>query len=75
MRLTPAQLGVELICGSSWMPGAAQSLGERIRAGRRLLCQLTGTDFEYDLTAWHNHLKESREGGYTWGGTSTCPES
>ena len=74
MRLTPAQLGVQLICGSDWMPGASrQSLSERIQEGRRMLCQLTGKDFRYDLTAWHDHLKESREGGYTWGRNIVLP--
>ena len=75
MRLTPAQLGVQLICGSSWMPGTAQSLDQRIREGRRLLCQLTEKDFGYDLAAWHNHLKESREGGYTWGRNIDLPRT
>jgi hypothetical protein len=27
---------------------------------------MTGKDFGYDLAAWHEHLKLSREGGYTW---------
>jgi hypothetical protein len=38
-----------------------------------MLRELTGKDFGYDLAAWHNHLKESREGGYTWGRNIILP--
>ena len=74
MRLTPAQLGVHLICGEDWSPRFAQmSLRQRLKEGRQLLQSITGTDFGYDLAAWHNHLKESREGGYTWGRNIVLP--
>jgi hypothetical protein len=38
-----------------------------MREGREALIEITGKDFGYDLAAWHNHLKQSREGGYTYG--------
>ena len=38
-----------------------------------MLRELTGKDFGYDLVAWHNHLKDLREGGYTWGRNITLP--
>jgi len=49
-------------------------LVDRIRDGRRLLMSISGVDFGYDLTAWHNHLKETREGGYTWNRTIVLPK-
>lgn len=39
---------------------------ERIAQGRDLLVRLTGCDFGYDLRRWHEHLKETGAGGYTW---------
>ncbi len=42
------------------------TIEERIIEGRRMLVRITGEDYGYDLQKWHNHLKESREGGYTW---------
>lgn len=53
--------------------GARQTLAERLRSGRKMLTELTGVDFRYDLAAWHAHLKESREGGYTWARTIVLP--
>jgi hypothetical protein len=44
-----------------------RTLRERITAGREMLAKITGKDFGYDLAKWHTHLKESRQGGYTWG--------
>ena len=38
-----------------------------------MLVQITGQDFGYDLQAWHDHLKESREGGYTYGRNIVLP--
>ena len=67
MRLTPAQLGVHLICGADWMPQAARMpLDQRLREGREMLRKISGQDFGYDLGAWHSHLKASGQGGYTW---------
>lgn len=75
MRLTPAQVAVHLICGRA--PGplghSFPTLRERLVAGREFLVQLTGQDFGYDLASWHAHLKESREGGYTWGRNIELP--
>lgn len=38
-----------------------------------MLVSITGEDFGYDLVAWHNHLKESRQGGYTYGRNIVVP--
>ena len=74
MRLTPAQIALRLICDARLPPGRAPTPGpERIRAGREMLVTLTGRDFGYDLQAWHNHLKESRQGGYTYGRNIVLP--
>jgi hypothetical protein len=39
-----------------------------------MLRRITGKDFGYDLAAWHNHLKESRQGGYTYGRNVILPK-
>ncbi len=31
-----------------------------------MLARITGVDYGYDLRQWHDHLKVSGEGGYTW---------
>jgi hypothetical protein len=67
MQLTPAQIAVRLICGASLPGGRGDSLLERVRKGHGLLVQITGQDFGYHLQAWHDHLKISRQGGYTYG--------
>jgi len=76
MRLTPAQIAVRLICGEN-LPRFAQDQNEplldRIREGHDFLVRITGKDFGYDLQAWHNYLKESREGGYTYGRNIVLP--
>ena len=73
MRLTPAQIGVRLICGE-WMPRVPdQSLVERLRDGHSFLVDIAGVDFGYDLQAWHDHLKQSRDGGYTYGRNIILP--
>jgi hypothetical protein len=76
MRLTPAQLGVALICGDI-LPGLRGSrddtLAQRIKCGHDLLVSVSGKDFGYDLAAWHAYLKESRDGGYTWGRNIVLP--
>jgi hypothetical protein len=68
-RATPAQIGVRLICGERVIDvmEASEELTERIRDGHDFLVSITGKDFGYDLAAWHDHLKETREGGYSWG--------
>ena len=38
-----------------------------------MLVKVAGVDFGYDLAAWHAHLKESRQGGYTWARTIVLP--
>ncbi len=73
MRLTPAQIGVEWICGRSLPLDQPMSLNDRIREGRRFLVQICRRDFGYDLQQWHDYLKESRDGGYTWGRNIELP--
>ena len=76
MRMTPAQCAVRLICGESLPPFAVspESFKDRLLRGRELLVQLTGKDFGFDLQAWHDHLKVSRDGGYTWGRNIVFPK-
>jgi len=73
MRLTPAQIGVHLICGDSLPRVREKSLVARVRDGHDFLVRITGKDFGYDLQAWHDHLKETREGGYTYGRNILTP--
>lgn len=73
MRLTPAQIAVRLICGEALPRVRDASLPSRIREGHDWLVELTGRDFGYDLQAWHDYLKESKEGGYTYGRNIVLP--
>ena len=76
MRLTPAQIGVRMICGHRlpFVEPIELSLEDRIRRGRETLVQIAGVDFEYDLQRWHDHLKLSRQGGYTWNRAIALPK-
>ena len=76
MRLTPAQIAVRLICGvrPSQFARASDDIRQRIRDGHDWLVRMTGKDFGYDLQAWHDHLKESRDGGYTYGRNIKLPK-
>ena len=76
MRLTPAQMAVHLICGLKLPPFAPTSddICERMQEGHDDLVQMTGKDFGYDLQSWHDHLKESRECGYTYGRNIVLPK-
>lgn len=47
---------------------------QRMRDGREMLRSITGKDFGYDLQSWHDYLKESRDGGYTWNRTIDLPK-
>src|SRR5690349_426693 len=73
MHLTPAQIAVRLICGINLIRVQNKPLLDRIREGHDFLVAITGVDFGYDLAAWHNHLKESRQGGYTYGRNIDLP--
>lgn len=73
MRLTPAQIAVRLICGEGLPHERSGSLTERILEGHDMLVRITGFDFGYDLQAWHDYLKESRDGGYTYGRNIALP--
>ena len=77
--LTPAQIGVRLICGER-LPNFGErrivgkaAMKERIKIGHDWLVRTSGKDFGYDLSAWHQYLKESRDGGYTWGRNIVLP--
>lgn len=75
MRAPPAQLAIHHLCGN--VPDIhlpTRSMSEQIREGHDMLVQLSGKDFGYDLQAWHDHLKESRDGGYTYGWNITLPK-
>src|SRR5262245_21672035 len=74
MRLYPSQLAVQLICGQPMPMGRDKGLIDRMRQGHDLLVSITHRDYGYDLLAWHNHLKESREGGYTYGRNIVVPK-
>jgi hypothetical protein len=42
------------------------SLPDRIRHGREFLVRITGRDFGYDATRWHDYLWDTGDGGYRW---------
>jgi hypothetical protein len=68
VRLTPAQIDMLALCGKRipfCMPDT-WTLADIIRSGRDSLVETTGVDFEYDATAWHEHLQETNAGGYRW---------
>jgi hypothetical protein len=77
--MTPAQIGVRLICGEHLPQFAVarivggKDIKTRIKIGHDWLVRIAGKDFGYDLSAWHQHLKESREGGYRWGCNIVLP--
>jgi hypothetical protein len=73
MRLTPAQIAIRLICGEPLPRVGSQPLRLRIQEGHDFLVSITGKDFGYDLASWHNHLKKSRQGGYTYGRNIVLP--
>jgi hypothetical protein len=73
MRLTPAQIAVRLICGENLPRPHNESLLQRVQQGHDFLVSITGEDFGYDLVKWHSHLKESRQGGYTYGRNIVLP--
>ena len=76
VRMTPAQMAVRLGCGvrlPPFRPTEDDSLVRRVQEGHALLVKITGRDFGYDLQAWHDHLKESRQGGYTYGRNISLP--
>lgn len=72
MRLTPAQLAVHLICGRA-LPASPPELTARLRLGRQQLAEIAGVDFGYDLQKWHDRLKVTRAGGYTWNRSVALP--
>ncbi|MDB2685909.1 hypothetical protein N9Y42_01750 [Mariniblastus sp.] len=72
--MTPAQIGVHLICGKAPSPRAPATLRKQLQEGREMLRSITGQDFGFDLQAWHDYLKETRDGGYTWNRTVVLPK-
>lgn len=74
MRATPAQIAVRLICGEEVPPQLRdRTLLERVREGHESMVRISGQDFGYDLQAWHDYLKVSRDGGYTYGRNIALP--
>jgi hypothetical protein len=69
-------MAISLICGNALLPFAKSpaTIAERMKQGRESLVSMTGRDFGYDLQAWHDHLKVSREGGYTYGRNIRLPQ-
>lgn len=67
MRLTPSQIGMMLLLGE-WLPGRERTLKERIQEGHAFLVSITGQDFGFDPQHWHDYLRETKAGGYRWGG-------
>jgi hypothetical protein len=62
-----------MISGEAFPHVRTESLPTRVREGHDFLVQITGKDFGYDLQAWHDYLKESRQGGYTYGRNILLP--
>ena len=73
MRLTPAQIAVYQICGHNVPMGPDSSLEKCIKEGHDYLVSITKVDHGYDLQRWHDHLKESKKGGYTWNRSIDLP--
>ena len=48
-------------------------MDDRIALGRKRLIEIANVDFGYDLARWHDHLKVTRDGGYTWNRTVALP--
>jgi hypothetical protein len=76
MRLTPAQIAVHLISGNDPSPPGwpQRTLREQLQDGREMLRSMSGQDFGFDLQKWHDYLKESKDGGYTWNRTIDLPK-
>ena len=74
MRLTPAQMAVHLICGRRLPTPRPQSLVDNMKKGREMHVNIAGVDYGYNLQRWHDHLKQSRDGGYTWNRTIALPK-
>jgi hypothetical protein len=62
-----------MICGHSLPRQPHRPLRECIQEGRKMLAELAGVDYGYDLQRWHDHLKHTRDGGYTWNRTIALP--
>ncbi len=65
------------MCGQVLPPQsrAPADFAARVSAGHDQLVSITGQDFGYDLQAWHDYLKESRDGGYTYGRNISLPKA
>ena len=77
MRLTPAQIAVQLLCGHNLPIGPQRSLEENLKEGRAILVGIAGVDYGYDLQRWHDYLKgrpRSQTGGYAWNRTIALPK-
>ncbi|WDE96343.1 hypothetical protein PQO03_11545 [Lentisphaera profundi] len=78
MRLTPIQIALHFLCGST--PGMfeikvkSMSLAQIITEGREELIKITGQDFEYNLIAWHEYLLNHKEVGYPYDSSDGIPK-
>lgn len=74
MRMLPAYIAIRLITGASLR---ARTRGmtkvDRLREGHRMLVEMCGCDHSYDLVAWHEELRTSKAGGYSWGKRAGIP--
>jgi hypothetical protein len=66
MRLTPAQVGMNLLLGEFVARLSTDDLKVNIQKGREWLVSITKQDFGYDALRWHEYLWEADAGGYKW---------
>jgi len=50
------------------VPRRELTVKERIQEGHEFLVSITGQDFGFDPQRWHDYLRETKAGGYRWGG-------
>jgi hypothetical protein len=67
VRLTPSQIAMMQLLGER-LPRGGRTLKERIQEGHAFLVSITGQDFGFDPQRWHDYLRETKAGGYRWGG-------
>jgi hypothetical protein len=75
MRMTPAQIGMQLLLGHSIRFRPMPELADRVRTGHEWLVWITGVDFGYDLVRWHEHLRTTGDGGYRRRSSQEVPRS
>ncbi|GEM_PF-6032324 len=73
MKMSPAQLATQLLCGQVLPMSCYKTIDKRIAEGRRMLIQITGKDFGFALQECHDFLKHTGDGGYIWRRNITLP--